>query len=191
MGKPMFDSRGIYIDGFSSGYTITHNICYRNSASGGIFVQGGHDIRMSNNIFADNGGPQYLHTNFMKNGANLEFTRNIVCGPDRRMALMWIYGGGEKLTRFDNNTLLASEGRHLLPRRRNLGRLAETGAGLAFGARRPAVRQPQGRRLLPPAGLAGAEAGLRADRREQDRAAAKTVFLPTSAGPWGVGGGVR
>jgi hypothetical protein len=104
MGKPMFDSRGIYIDGFSSGYTVTHNICYRNSASGGIFVQGGHDIRMSNNIIADNGGPQYLHTNFMKNGANLEFTHNIVCGPDRRMALMWIYGGGEKLTRFGANT---------------------------------------------------------------------------------------
>jgi len=38
LGKPLFDSRGIYIDGFSSGYTITHNICYRNSASGGIFI---------------------------------------------------------------------------------------------------------------------------------------------------------
>jgi hypothetical protein len=104
MGKPMFDSRGIYIDGFSSGYTITHNICYRNSASGGIFVQGGHDLRISNNICVDNGGPQYLHTNFMNNGANLEFTRNILCARDGRVALMWIYKDGEQRTRFDHNT---------------------------------------------------------------------------------------
>ena len=103
MGLPMFDSRGIYIDGFSSGYTITHNVCYRNSASGGVFVQGGHDIRMSNNILVGNGGPQYLHTNFMQNGANNEFTRNILCTSDARVALMWIYKGGEKVTRFDRN----------------------------------------------------------------------------------------
>jgi parallel beta-helix repeat protein len=103
MGLPMFDSRGIYIDGFSSGYTITHNLCYRNSASGGIFIQGGHDIRISNNISVDNGGPQYLHTNFMENGANNEFSRNILCTANPRVALMWIYKGGEKVTRFDNN----------------------------------------------------------------------------------------
>ena len=104
MGKPLFDSRGIYIDGFSSGYTLTHNIVYRNSASdgGGIFIQGGHDIRISNNICADNGA-QYKHTNYMKNGANLEFARNILFSSDIRMPLMQIELGGEKLTRFDSN----------------------------------------------------------------------------------------
>ncbi|MBU0610611.1 MAG: right-handed parallel beta-helix repeat-containing protein [Armatimonadetes bacterium] len=103
MGMPMFDSRGIYIDGFSSGYTITHNLCYRNSASGGIFIQGGHDINITNNISACNGKVQYLHTNFMENGANNEFTNNILFGTDPRIALMWIYKGGEKVTLFDHN----------------------------------------------------------------------------------------
>jgi parallel beta-helix repeat protein len=103
MGLPIFDSRGIYIDGFSSGYTITHNLCYRNSASGGIFIQGGHDISITNNISACNGTIQYLHTNFMENGARNEFTSNILFGTDPRIALMWIYKGGEKVTLFDHN----------------------------------------------------------------------------------------
>jgi len=109
LGNPMFDSRGIYIDGFSSGWTIAHNLVYRNSSSG-IFVQGGHDVRVINNVAVGNGGPQYLHTNFMENGANLEFARNILCSPTARIALMWIYNGGEKLTQFDHNLYFHSAG---------------------------------------------------------------------------------
>jgi parallel beta-helix repeat protein len=103
MGTPLFDSRGIYIDGFSSGYTITHNISYRNSNNGGIFIQGGHEITITNNIVVGNGGPQYLHANFMKNSANLEFSHNILAARSPRVALMWIFGEGEKLTHFDYN----------------------------------------------------------------------------------------
>jgi len=115
MGLPLFDSRGIYIDGNSSGYTITHNISYRNSQSGGIFIQGGHDIHMSNNICVNNGWPEYMHANHRSNSANLEFTRNILCTFNPRMLslirLNTAAPGCEKITRFDYNLYFHPAGR--------------------------------------------------------------------------------
>lgn len=102
MGYGMFDSRGIYLDSFAGGYTVSHNIVYRNSA-GGVFVQGGKDNRIFNNIIANNGGPQYLNPNFQQHCSGLEFTRNVVGYGSPQMSLMWVYSGGEKVTRFDDN----------------------------------------------------------------------------------------
>lgn len=102
MGHSMFDSWGIYLDSFAGGYVVSHNVVYRNSL-GGIFVQGGKDNRIFNNVLVDNGGAQYWNPNFQQHCSGLEFSRNVVFNAAPKIALMWIFSGGEKGTRFEKN----------------------------------------------------------------------------------------
>jgi parallel beta-helix repeat protein len=76
LGIELFGSWGIYLDSFAGGYTVSHNITYRNSW-GGMMFQGGRHNRAFNNILVD-GYHQVAINNFARNSKGLSFERNIV-----------------------------------------------------------------------------------------------------------------
>lgn len=82
MGQDMWNSWGIYLDSFASGFSVHHNVTYR-CPYGGVMVQGGRDNRIFNNIFAEC-GPQRQVTvnNFQNHCTGIEITGNIICARD-------------------------------------------------------------------------------------------------------------
>jgi len=76
MGIEVCCAWGIYLDSFAGGYTISHNLTYRNSW-GGIMIQGGKDNKVFNNIFIGGGHDQMTVANYAENSTGLEFARNI------------------------------------------------------------------------------------------------------------------
>jgi parallel beta-helix repeat protein len=79
--KPVFLSWGIYLDSFAGGYTVTHNVVYRN-ANGGIMLQGGKDNTIENNIFVDGKFNQGHISNFSDNSTGQALERNIIAYRD-------------------------------------------------------------------------------------------------------------
>ena len=104
-----FNAHGIYLDSFAGGYTVSHNILFHN-AGGGVFVQGGKDNKVLNNVLVDNTHPQFWITNFQKNITGLEFRRNVVARSSAKVALIWIYNRGEKVTDFERNLYFHTDG---------------------------------------------------------------------------------
>ncbi len=92
----------MYLDSFAGGYTVSHNVLYHNSAAG-VFVQGGKDNKVFNNILADNGMPQLWIANFQRHVTGLEFRRNVVFNRSSKVALIWAYNDVEKATQFERN----------------------------------------------------------------------------------------
>jgi parallel beta-helix repeat protein len=77
-GIDLFGAWGIYLDSYAGGYTVSHNITYKNS-SGGIMLQGGKDNNVFNNIIVGDGYQAIVVKNFADNSTGLRFERNIVC----------------------------------------------------------------------------------------------------------------
>lgn len=86
--EPRAMSWGIYLDSFAGGYTVTGNLCYRNS-HGGLMVQGGKDNTITNNILVDGSQCQLYFANFSDNTRGTLFTRNIVCYRDPQARLLY------------------------------------------------------------------------------------------------------
>jgi len=79
MGRDLWNSWGIYLDSFASGFTIHGNIVY-GAYDGGVLVQGGKDNLIYNNIFIENGPRrQVFIANFSDNSRGTQFHHNIVC----------------------------------------------------------------------------------------------------------------
>lgn len=69
---------GIYLDGYTSRTIVRHNIVYR-TVRGGIFVHGGNDNLIENNILVDSQTTQTLLTDIRKTKATgNRFLRNVV-----------------------------------------------------------------------------------------------------------------
>jgi len=108
MGIDMFLSWGIYLDSYAGGYTVSHNITYRDSW-GGIMLQGGKDNKVFNNIFIDGGYQQVTVINFAGNSTGQEFIRNIVSysGQGNLFCAGKI---NKKVIRFDRNLYFRDSG---------------------------------------------------------------------------------
>ncbi len=78
-------SWAIYLDSYAGGYTVTHNITYRNS-HGGIMLQGGKDNVVTNNIFVESTVSQMLIANFRGNSTGEVLERNVVYWTDPEAA---------------------------------------------------------------------------------------------------------
>jgi len=111
MGIDMFLAWGIYLDSYAGGYTVSHNITYRDSW-GGIMLQGGKDNKVFNNIFIDGGYQQVTVVNFADNSTGQEFTRNIVCWSGQGN-LFSVGKINKKVIRCDRNLYFHAGGRDM------------------------------------------------------------------------------
>jgi parallel beta-helix repeat protein len=100
--KEVHMSWGIYLDSFAGGYSVSHNITYRNS-HGGIMLQGGRGNTVVNNIFVDSSVAQGYFPNFQDNSTGQILERNVFWYRDPEALL--IAGGNltPEVLRVDRN----------------------------------------------------------------------------------------
>ena len=108
--EPVFMSWGIYLDSFAGGYTVTHNVTYRNS-HGGIMLQGGKDNRVVNNVFVDSKTSQAYISNFAGNATGLVLERNVFYYTDPKAVLVSAGKLDEKVIRADRNVYFHAGGK--------------------------------------------------------------------------------
>ncbi len=99
-GLPLFGSWAIYLDSFAGGYTVSHNLAYRNTW-GGVLIQGGRQNRVFNNILIGGYTPGSI-LNFADNSRRLRFERNLV-GLDGPADLFYLGAVSRRILRCDRN----------------------------------------------------------------------------------------
>ncbi|MBT8339839.1 MAG: hypothetical protein HKP58_06960 [Desulfatitalea sp.] len=106
--RAIFSSWGIYLDSFASGYTVENNLVY-GSAHGAMFIQGGKNNRIRNNIFAEANDAVVFIANFKGASSGLLFENNIVYSTRSNSKLLTTNQLSENTLRAENNLYYAGD----------------------------------------------------------------------------------
>jgi hypothetical protein len=79
---------GIYIDGESSNWIVRENVVIGN-VLGGVFINGGHDNVIENNILMNGLQGQIAYSDYAQHGIGNVFKHNIVMWSDPKAGLLW------------------------------------------------------------------------------------------------------
>lgn len=79
-GKVLASSNGIYLDSFAAGYEVAHNLVY--ACADAVFVQGGRDNSVHDNILVADGRSQVRYANHKRKAFNTRVFRNIMVLPN-------------------------------------------------------------------------------------------------------------
>ena len=112
-GKVLASSNGIYLDSFGAGYEVAHNLVY--ACSDAVFVQGGRDNSVHDNILAADGRCQVLYANHKNHALNTRVFRNVMVLPSPAVvALRASVPDREHLVECDRNMIHATDEHEIL-----------------------------------------------------------------------------
>jgi len=106
-GEVLASSNGVYLDSYAAGYEVAHNLIY--ACDDAVFVQGGRDNTVHDNILAADGRSQIRYANHKAKAFNTRIFRNIMALPNPTVvALNAAPPDREHLTECDRNLIFAT-----------------------------------------------------------------------------------
>ena len=107
-GDAIEGALGVYLDSFAAGYEVAHNLVY--NCRLGVFVQGGADNSIHDNIVADNTHAQIYCANHLDNATNTRLSRNVLISPGGDSAAIRARSPDAEHLSSDNNLLFRRSG---------------------------------------------------------------------------------